>query len=100
MCVVICNFTLRSSSSVSQILQWGECAAFFRSDDERLFAYDEYPEKLRDTTSGPQSPDLEICTLPVANKDQARSFYGFPTFDIHPILLRSVHKLAHMNLLI
>ncbi|KAG6900787.1 hypothetical protein C0993_000106 [Termitomyces sp. T159_Od127] len=37
-----------------------EAAAFIRSDDPKLFPPDEYPEKIKDTTSAEDSPDLEL----------------------------------------
>ncbi|KAG6893598.1 hypothetical protein C0992_009348, partial [Termitomyces sp. T32_za158] len=37
-----------------------EAAAFIRSDDPRLFPPEEYPEKINDTTSAEDSPDLEL----------------------------------------
>lgn len=48
--------------------QFGESAAFVRSDDPVLYPESEYPEKLPDSTSGPGSPDLEFFTTPLAYK--------------------------------
>ena len=49
-------------------MQGGEAVAFVRSDDPVLFPKQEFPEVLEDTTSGPNSPDLELFTVPVAYK--------------------------------
>ena len=48
--------------------QFGEAAAFVRTDDPVLFPKSEYPEDLLDTTSAKDSPDIELFMLPIAAK--------------------------------
>ncbi|KAG6841062.1 hypothetical protein C0991_002273 [Blastosporella zonata] len=45
-----------------------EAAAFVRSDDPKLFPPDEYPERIVDTTSAEDSPDLELFSTVFAYK--------------------------------
>ncbi|KAH8833395.1 hypothetical protein DL96DRAFT_1585959 [Flagelloscypha sp. PMI_526] len=67
---------------------FGECGAFFRSDDPVLFPPKEFHEKLVDTTSGPESPDLEIFSTPFAYRD-----HGVEWFDaLHCYLLRPASR--------
>ncbi|KAG5339819.1 hypothetical protein C0989_003501 [Termitomyces sp. Mn162] len=47
---------------------FGESAAFVRSDDSILFPKEQYPEALLDSTSGPGAPDLELFSTPLAYK--------------------------------
>lgn len=49
-------------------MQFGESAAFVRSDDPRLFPGTEFPDKLVDSTSAADSPDLELFSTPFAYK--------------------------------
>jgi len=44
----------------------GECAAFLRSTDRKLFPKLDYPEELEDTASSPSAPDLELVGSPVS----------------------------------
>jgi len=67
---------------------WGESAAFCRSDDPVLFPPETYPEKLADSTSSPDSPDLEIFTTPLAYKNHGSKFYRYHTYALHACLLR------------
>ncbi|GLB40329.1 putative GMC oxidoreductase [Lyophyllum shimeji] len=67
---------------------FGESAAFVRSDDTVLFPKSEYPETLPDTTSGPQSPDLEFFTTPLAYKEHGKVLFDVHTFSLHAYLLR------------
>ncbi|KAJ6520885.1 GMC oxidoreductase-domain-containing protein [Mycena vulgaris] len=57
---------------------FGESAAFVRSDDPVLFP--ESPQKLEDTTSGPASSDLELFCTPMAYKE-----HGAIMFDVHTL---------------
>jgi len=44
----------------------GECAAFFRSTDRKLFPKQDYPHELEDAASSPNAPDLELICSPVS----------------------------------
>jgi choline dehydrogenase len=50
------------------VCQFGEAAAFVRTDDPVLFPKSVYPEDLVDTTSTKESPDIELFMLPSASK--------------------------------
>ena len=52
----------------NQRKKFGESAAFIRSDDPELFPSSEYPQRLTDSTSAADSPDLELFTTPFAYK--------------------------------
>ncbi|KDR78822.1 hypothetical protein GALMADRAFT_244405 [Galerina marginata CBS 339.88] len=71
---------------------FGESAAFCRSDDPLLFPESEYPRKLEDSTSAADSPDLEIFTTPFAYKDHGAYMFPMHTFAIHVCLLRPVSR--------
>lgn len=49
-------------------IKFGEAAAFVRSDDPVLFPESQFPEKLSDTTSAKDSPDLELFVSPGGHK--------------------------------
>ncbi|KAF9223717.1 alcohol oxidase [Gyrodon lividus] len=42
----------------------GESAAFFRTDDPRLFPPAEYNHDIEDSSSGPDAPDIEVIAVP------------------------------------
>ncbi|KAG5730944.1 Alcohol dehydrogenase [acceptor] [Termitomyces sp. T112] len=65
-----------------------EAAAFVRSDDPKLFPPDEYPEKIKDTTSAKDSPDLELFSTICGYKDHGRYMYPHHTVGLHVTLLR------------
>ncbi|KAF8071847.1 hypothetical protein FPV67DRAFT_1411773 [Lyophyllum atratum] len=67
---------------------FGESAAFLRSDDPVLFPKTEYPETLPDSTSGSGSPDLEFFTTPLAYKEHGKFMFDVHTFALHVYLLR------------
>ncbi|KDR78819.1 hypothetical protein GALMADRAFT_64035 [Galerina marginata CBS 339.88] len=70
-------------------MNFGEAAAFVRTDDPVLFPASEYPEKLVDSTSAKDSPDLELFETPVAYKEHGSVFFNdFHTFGLHVYLLR------------
>ncbi|CAA7266838.1 unnamed protein product [Cyclocybe aegerita] len=71
---------------------FGESAAFVRTDDPTLFPESEYPEKIIDSTSGPDSPDLEIFTTPFAYKDHGKFMFPMHTFAVHVCLLRPMSQ--------
>lgn len=71
---------------------WGEVAAFVRSDDKNIFNKAELPDKLHDTTSSKSSPDLEIFTTPLAYKEHGEWHFPTHTFGIHAVLLRPKSK--------
>jgi len=48
--------------------KFGEAAAFVRTDDPVLFPDSHFPEKLLDTTSAKDSPDLELFITPAGYK--------------------------------
>ncbi|PFH52938.1 GMC oxidoreductase [Amanita thiersii Skay4041] len=68
---------------------FGESAAFIRSDDPALFSNH---SKVKDSTSSPNSPDLEIFTTPMAYKDHGRYMFPMHTFSIHTVLLRPLSR--------
>lgn len=51
-----------------KIKKYGEAAAFVRSDNPVLFPESEFPEKLSDTASAKDSPDLELFVSPGGHK--------------------------------
>lgn len=66
----------------------GESAAFVRSDDPKLFPKDQFSNAARDSTSSPNSPDLEIFTTPMAYKEHGSIVFPLPTYALHVYLLR------------
>ncbi|EGN98767.1 hypothetical protein SERLA73DRAFT_54648 [Serpula lacrymans var. lacrymans S7.3] len=67
----------------------GEAAAFFRSDDPIVFPSKDFPEKILDSTSGPESPDLEIIHAPLALEDHTNVFEpSIHAFSMYVALLR------------
>ncbi|KAF7985727.1 hypothetical protein HWV62_2328 [Athelia sp. TMB] len=67
----------------------GESACFIRSDDPSLYPPETFPEKIEDSTSGPDGPDIEIVTTPMAYKEH--TYIVLPelhTFGMHIVLLR------------
>ncbi|KAG6839846.1 hypothetical protein C0991_011120 [Blastosporella zonata] len=72
----------------SKTKQWGESAAFVRSDDPVLFPKEEYPEVLEDTTSGPGAPDLELFSTPLAYKEHGKIGFDVHTYALHVYLVR------------
>ncbi|KAJ3980919.1 hypothetical protein F5890DRAFT_1477349 [Lentinula detonsa] len=69
-------------------INWGETAAFIRTDDPNLFPRKDYPDKLHDTTSGPDSPDIEIFCTPLSYKDHGGFIFDEYTVATHVVLLR------------
>ncbi|KAJ4490547.1 hypothetical protein J3R30DRAFT_98178 [Lentinula aciculospora] len=69
-------------------INWGETAAFIRTDNPKLFPRNEYPERLSDTTSGPDSPDIEVFSTPLSYKDHGGFFFSEHTVATHVCLLR------------
>ncbi|KAF9007584.1 hypothetical protein BDQ17DRAFT_1389036 [Cyathus striatus] len=66
---------------------FGEAAAFIRSDDPKLLP--EYQDEvLPDSTSGKESPDLELFTTPLAYKDHGKTFFDIHSYGLHAYLLR------------
>ncbi|KAJ3873476.1 hypothetical protein F5051DRAFT_455948 [Lentinula edodes] len=70
------------------VINWGEAAAFIRTDDPKLFPRNEYPDRLSDTTSGPDSPDIEIFSTPLSYKDHGGFLFSEHTRALHVCLLR------------
>ncbi|KAF9532479.1 hypothetical protein CPB83DRAFT_947689, partial [Crepidotus variabilis] len=71
---------------------YGEAAAFVRTDDPILFPLSEYPEKLVDSTSAKNAPDLEYFMTPSAYTDHGRAFFDVPSYSIHCYLVRPTSK--------
>ncbi|PPR05970.1 hypothetical protein CVT24_004634 [Panaeolus cyanescens] len=71
---------------------FGEAAAFIRTDDPKLYPESEYPDKIQDSTSAAGSPDLEIFSTPVAYKEHGEKMFPMHTFSIHVCLLRPMSK--------
>ncbi|KDR78849.1 hypothetical protein GALMADRAFT_244475 [Galerina marginata CBS 339.88] len=69
-------------------MNFGEAAAFVRSDDPILFPEAQFPEKLVDSTSAADSPDLEFFSTPFAYKDHGLIGFDVDTFALHVYLLR------------
>ncbi|KAG7089330.1 hypothetical protein E1B28_011026 [Marasmius oreades] len=69
-------------------MNFGEYAAFVRSDDPTLFPPVEFPKQLEDSTSSENSPDLEIFTTPFAYKDHGATLFDVFTRALHVYLLR------------
>ncbi|KAG5635723.1 hypothetical protein H0H81_010301 [Sphagnurus paluster] len=67
---------------------FGESAAFVRSDDPVLFPKSEYPDTLPDSTSGPGAPDLEFFSTPLAYKEHGEIFFDVHTYALHVYLVR------------
>ncbi|KAF9451903.1 GMC oxidoreductase [Macrolepiota fuliginosa MF-IS2] len=70
----------------------GDAAAFIRSDDPTLFPESEFQNKVKDSTSGDDGPDLEIFTTPLAYKEHGEYMFPMHTFSIHACLLRPLSK--------
>ncbi|KAH9481749.1 Dehydrogenase str4 [Psilocybe cubensis] len=69
-------------------MNYGEAAAFVRTDDPVLFPASEYPEKLIDSTSAKDSPDLEYFSTPSAYKQHTAVILEGHTYAIHVYLVR------------
>ncbi|KAG5727268.1 L-sorbose 1-dehydrogenase [Termitomyces sp. T112] len=67
---------------------FGESAAFVRSDDSILFPKEQYPEALLDSTSGPGAPDLELFSTPLAYKEHGKITFDVHTYALHVYLVR------------
>ncbi|KAJ7170935.1 hypothetical protein C8R43DRAFT_981616 [Mycena crocata] len=67
---------------------FGESAAFLRTDDPVLFPASEFPQKLEDSTSGPTSPDLELFCTPMAYKEHGKIMFEGHTYALHCYLVR------------
>jgi len=71
---------------------FGESAAFVRTDDPELFPEESKAVKLKDSTSAGDSPDVEIFTTPMAYKEHGKVGFDVHTFAIHACLLRPLSK--------
>ncbi|KAF8740097.1 hypothetical protein AX14_008726 [Amanita brunnescens Koide BX004] len=65
---------------------FGEAAAFIRSDHPDVFPRRRYPERLPDSTSGPRAPDLELYATPVGF--EVGTLWDVHTLGLHCYLLR------------
>lgn len=70
----------------------GEAAAFIRTDDPSLFPDSDFKNKVKDTTSGENGPDLEIFISPMGYKEHARYIFPMHTFSVHCCLVRPASK--------
>ncbi|EKM78089.1 hypothetical protein AGABI1DRAFT_114921 [Agaricus bisporus var. burnettii JB137-S8] len=70
----------------------GEGVAFIRSDDPQLFSEKDFPDKVKDSTSGDDAPDLEIFSTPLAYKEHAKFMFPMRSVSIHACLLRPLSK--------
>lgn len=68
--------------------QWGEAAAFVRTDDPNLFPESEFPGRLAESASSTTSPELEIFTTGIAYKDHGAYGFKIHSFGIHVCLLK------------
>ncbi|KAF7323789.1 hypothetical protein MKEN_00600000 [Mycena kentingensis (nom. inval.)] len=71
---------------------FGECAAFVRSDDRVLFPEEDFPQTLEDSTSGSASPDLELFCTPMAYKEHGKIMFDMHTYALHCYLLRPTSR--------
>ncbi|KAF7336849.1 L-sorbose 1-dehydrogenase [Mycena venus] len=71
---------------------FGESAAFVRTDDPVLFPPTEFPQKLEDSTSGPASPDLELFCTPMAYKEHGKIMFDMDTYALHCYLVRPTSR--------
>ncbi|KAF7374604.1 L-sorbose 1-dehydrogenase [Mycena sanguinolenta] len=71
---------------------FGESAAFVRTDDPVLFPTAEFPQKLEDSTSGPDSPDLELFCTPMAYKEHGAIMFDMHTYALHCYLVRPTSR--------
>ncbi|KAF7312587.1 hypothetical protein MIND_00272800 [Mycena indigotica] len=71
---------------------FGESAAFVRSDDPRLFPSTEFPQILEDSTSGTSSPDLELFCTPLAYKEHGKVMFSMHTYALHCYLVRPTSR--------
>ncbi|KAF7336850.1 hypothetical protein MVEN_02121300 [Mycena venus] len=71
---------------------FGESAAFVRSDDPVLFPPIDFPHKLEDSTSSPASPDLELFCTPIAFKEHGKILFDMHTYSLHCYLLRPTSR--------
>ena len=83
-----------------------------RTDDPVLFPESQFPEKLSDTASAKDSPDLELFVTPagykvglfattiqggdsevivLSNKEHGKYYFDVDIISIHAYLLRSVY---------
>ncbi|KAJ7168519.1 hypothetical protein C8R46DRAFT_1091908 [Mycena filopes] len=71
---------------------FGESAAFVRSDDPLLFPPAEFPQKLEDSTSAAASPDLELFCTPMAYKEHGKILFDMHTYALHCYLVRPTSR--------
>ncbi|KAL0953193.1 hypothetical protein HGRIS_004448 [Hohenbuehelia grisea] len=70
------------------VTNFGESAAFVRSDDPVVFPKEDFAEVLEDSTSGPGAPDLELFCTPLAYKEHGAVSFDIHTFALHVYLVR------------
>jgi len=71
---------------------FGETAAFIRSDNVDLYPLAQYPERFPDSTSGPGAPDLELFFTPIAVQGHGRFPVNVPSLALHCYLLRPLSR--------
>ena len=76
-------------------MQFGEAAAFVRSDNLSLLGGPELDIKeCNDSTSSSNSPDLEIFVTPFGFGEHGRIWFDVHTRALHVYLLRSVVQIS------
>ncbi|KAH7926373.1 alcohol oxidase [Leucogyrophana mollusca] len=69
----------------------GEAVAFFRSDDPVLFPPAEHNHTIEDSSSGPESPDIELILVPLPVHNHSFVLEaGLNAFSTMVVLLRKV----------
>ncbi|KAF5337947.1 hypothetical protein D9758_013126 [Tetrapyrgos nigripes] len=73
---------------------WGEAAAFVRSDDPVVFPPEEFSAATlsKDSTSAPDSPDLELFAIPLAYRSHGKVGWPIHTISLHCCLLRPLSR--------
>ncbi|KAK7463429.1 hypothetical protein VKT23_006781 [Stygiomarasmius scandens] len=73
---------------------WGEAAAFVRSDDPVVFPPEEFSAETlsTDTASASDSPDLELFIIPLAYREHGQVGWPFHTISLHCCLLRPLSR--------
>lgn len=90
LCLLTCDFPVRINVFyfyADTVRQGGEAAAFVRSGDLKLFDSDKY--LIKDGTSGPNAPDIELIFFPVGfNPSGIGKSAPVPSMNILAILLK------------
>ncbi|THV07257.1 alcohol oxidase [Dendrothele bispora CBS 962.96] len=73
---------------------WGEAAAFVRSDDPVVFPPEEYSADTlsKESASASDSPDLELFIIPLGYREHGKAGWPFHTLSLHCCLLRPLSR--------